>query len=191
MNYDLLLEASKLFEIPEKWNAFNELSNNKNRLMDFWWRKLQKEVQTRELQYGHADWSFYAWNSWDMMWFVRGDKNDSFAVHYWGKTLRVCGYGGINQGLLRNLLKEYRFDIIRRAFDRIDGENNDSYALEEGNFHFGTTSDGNFSNVEELSWYAGNETSKYADQLIEKVRKFQTPEILELFKEINKECRVK
>lgn len=191
MNEELLVRASSLFEAPEKWQAFNELSNGKGQLMNYWWRKLQTEVQTRELKDGHIDWDFYAWNSWDMMWFVKGSKNDSFAIHYWGKTLRVCGYNGINQELLRNLLKDSRFDIIRRAFSRIDGEDSSVFAWEDGNFSFGAICDGHFSNVEELVWYAGNETSKYADQLIKKVRNFQTPEILELFKEINIECRVK
>ncbi|MFH6992416.1 hypothetical protein [Flavobacterium sp. FlaQc-48] len=40
-----------------------------------------------------------------------------------------------------------------------------------------------------LSWYAGNKTEEFADQLIAKVRKFQTPEITELFKEINGKCK--
>lgn len=191
MNRELLIETSKLFELPEKWNAFNDLSNNRGQLMNFWWKKLQTEVQIRELKQGHIDWDFYAWNSWDMRWFVKGAKNDSFVVHYWGKTLRVCGYNGINQGLLRDLLKESKFDIIRCAFDRIDGIDDKTFVREEGNFNFGVMSDGNFSNVEELAWYAGNQTISYADQLIAKVRKFQTPEILELFKEINERCRVK
>lgn len=191
MNDDLLLEASKLFDVSDKWKAFNELANNRGSLMNFWWKKLQREVQTRELKDGLPDWDFYAWNEWDMMWFVKGAGNNTFAVHYWGKTLRVCGFGGINQERLRNLLEESKFDIIRRAFDRIDGQDSHIFAWEEGNFNFGTASDGNFSIVEELAWYAGNETCRYADQLIAKVRKFQTAEILELFKEINKECRVK
>lgn len=191
MNEELLIETSKLFEAPEKWNAFNDLTNNKGRLMNYWWKKLQIEVQTRELKDGHLDWDFYAWNSWDMMWFVKGAKNNSYAIHYWGTIFRVCGYNGINQELLRNMLKEARFDIIRRAFERIDGEDSNVFAWEEGNFSFGSISDGRFSSAEELAWYAGNETSNYADQLIAKVRKFQTPEILERFKEINKECQVK
>ena len=41
-----------------------------------------------------------------------------------------------------------------------------------------------------LSWYAGNRTRDFADQIKAKVRKFQTPEITKLFQEINRKCKV-
>ena len=44
-------------------------------------------------------------------------------------------------------------------------------------------------NIEEtLPWYLGNENTRFAEHIIEKVRKFQTSETTEIFKEINKKC---
>lgn len=57
------------------------------------------------------------------------------------------------------------------------------------NFSFGTSFDGYFPNNRILGWYAGHRTQEFADQLIQKVRRFQPPEITQLFREINERCR--
>lgn len=91
---------------------------------------------------------------------------------------------------VNELLKNPKFDVIKNCFDRIDGSNNQTIAWEHRNFSFGTIYDGKFPDHRSLSWYAGHETMKFADQLIAKVRRFQTPEITALFKEINTLCKV-
>ncbi|MCT4698217.1 hypothetical protein [Tenacibaculum haliotis] len=190
MNKELLIKAMSLFDTSEKWNAFCQLIDQDKNIQNEWWEKLQKEVYHREMKNSIIDWDIHIWNHWDIMWFIKGENNRSLAIHYWGKTLRVfCDYGDLDLGKVNELLKKPKFDVIKNCFDRIDGSNDKSIAWEDGNFSFETTFDGNFSDYRTLAWYAGNRTEDYANQLIKKVRKFQTTEITELFKEINNTCR--
>ncbi|MDO4782464.1 MAG: hypothetical protein Q4A09_04510 [Capnocytophaga felis] len=40
-----------------------------------------------------------------------------------------------------------------------------------------------------MSWYAYNQTEEFADQMIEKILKIQTPEMTAIFEEINEKCK--
>lgn len=190
MNEELLIKAMTLFDTPEKWNAFCELMNRNEAIQDKWWKKLQEEVYQREMKNPNPDWDIYIWNNWDIKWFIKGESNNSLAVHFWGDALRVFqNFGDLNIEKVKELLKNPKFDAIKNCFDRIDGSNDETIAWEHRNFSFGTPFDGKFPDARTLAWYAGNETEEFANQLIRKVRKFQTPEITELFKEINNKCK--
>ena len=191
MNEELLIKAMSLFDTSDKWNAFCELINRNGTIQERWWKKLQTEVYLREIKNPNLDWDIHIYNSWDIKWHIKGESIDSLTIHFWGKKLRIyCNNGYFDTNMINNLLKNPKFDAIRNCFDRIDGGDNDSI-WEERNFSFGSAFDGRFPDESSLSWYAGNETEKFADQLIAKVRKFQTPEITELFKEINNTCKRK
>ena len=155
-----------------------------------WWKKLLTEVNQREKINGMSDWDIYIWGIWDIMWYIKGETNKTIAVHFWGDCLRVFyNFGDLDTGKVNELLKDTKFDVIKSCIDRIDGSNHETICWENRNFSFGTPYDTCFPDARTLSWYAGNETEKFADQLIAKVRKFQSPEITALFKEINEKCR--
>lgn len=190
MNEELLLKALELFDTSEKWEAFCELSNRNRLIQDRWWKKLQAEVYNREIRLNNPDWDIHIWNNWDIIWFIKGESTKSLVIHFWGDALRVFyNYGELDINKVNELIKEPRFDIIKQSFERIDGSNHETIAWEHRNFSFGTTYDGRFPHHVTLSWYAGNKTDLFADQLIAKVRKLQTPEITGLFKEINETCK--
>ncbi len=190
MNEELLQQAIKLFDTQEKWSSFVELIKRNEEIQNRWWKKLQQEVYQRELRDLGLDWSIYIWNNWDIMWYIKGESNKSLAIHFWRDTLRVFyNYGDLDINKVNELIKEPRFDIIKSNFDRIDGTNNETIGWENKNFFFGSAHDGRFADSRILSWYAGNMTTEFADQLIQKVRRFQTEEITLLFKEINEKCK--
>lgn len=190
MNEELLLKAMNLFDTPDKWNAFCELVNKQGQIQDRWWKKLQTEVYQREMRSPNPDWEIHIWNNWDIKWYIRGESHNSLCIHFWGEAFRVFyNFGGLDVIKVNEALKNFKFDPIKNCFSRLDGSNHDTIGWESRNFSFGTVFDGKFPDVRTLSWYAGNETEKFADQLIEKVRKFQTPEIVNLFKEINNTCK--
>ena len=194
MNEELLIKAMDIFDAPEKWNAFNELSRKRPEIEQRWFSKLHKEVFRREKNNGMPDWDIGELWGTDLRWFIKGADENSLSIHFWKHDkvkLRVCfGFVGLDQNKVRNLYKS-KFDFIKSCFDRVDDNADDTIGIEIGNFSFGSSVfNGNFPDVATLAWYAGNSTNVFADQIIAKVRKFQkTPGITELFKEINEKCR--
>jgi hypothetical protein len=164
--------------------------NRNNEIQMRWWKKLQLEVYNREQKNGNSDWEVQIWNNWDIKWIVKGETTNNLCVHFWGDSFRVFyGGGDLDIEKVNALLKDPRFDKIKSCMDRIEGSDFQTICLEHRNFGFGTPYDFSFPNNQMLSWYAGNETEKFADQLVTKVRRFQTPEITQLFKEINEKCK--
>lgn len=190
MNEELILSAMNLFDSADKWNAFCELMGRNGEIQNRWWKKLQLEVYQREKSNPTPDWDIYIWNQWDIRWFIKGESNTSLAVHFWGDVFRVfSNYGDLDINKVNSLLENPKYDILKTCFDRLDGSNVETIGWEYKNFCFDTIYDGRFPDARTLSWYAGNRTNEFADQIIAKVRKFQTPEITELFKEINSTCK--
>lgn len=190
MNEELLLTAMNLFDSPEKWSSFIELMNRNGEIQNRWWKKLQAEVYQREKQNSNPEWEIHIWNNWDIMWYLKGESNKSLAIHFWGDGFRVfSNYGDLDALTVNKITKEPRFDILKNCFDKIDGSNFETIGWEHRNFSFNTIFDGKFPDARTLSWYAGNKTEDFADQIISKVRKFQTPEVTALFREINNSCK--
>lgn len=189
MNEELLQKAMLLFDTPEKWNAFVELANNKDEIHNRWWKSLQNAVYQHELRELNPDWGITIWSDCDIKWFIKDNTDKFLVIQFTKEYFRVfSNFGALDINKVNELIKDPRFDCIRNAFDRIDGTNHETLAWEYRNFSFGTIFDCKFPNSSILSWYAGNKTDEFADQLIRKVRKLQTPEITELFREINQKC---
>lgn len=190
MNEELILAAMNLFDTPEKWTSFCELKKNSDEIQNRWMKKLQTEIYQREMKNPRPDWEFNIWGSWDMQWYIKGESNRSLTLHFNGSIFRLFSNGGdLDLAKVNEKIKDPKFDILKSCFDRLDGTDFDRIGWEERNFSFGTIYDGKFPDYNTLAWYAGNRTNDYADQLIAKVRKFQTPEVTALFKEINSSCK--
>jgi len=196
MNEELLVKAMKMFDTSEKWNAFSELASKQIEIRNRWWRDLRKEVVRREQKDGMPDWEVGVLWDLNFRWYMKGEINgeneNTLSIHFWihdKVSLRVSfGFGGLDQDKVRKLYAS-KFDVIKAGFDRVDETALDTIGREIGNFSFGSIYDGNFPDNTTLSWYAGKETKEFANQIIAKVRKFQTSEITDLFKEINEKCR--
>jgi len=193
MNEELIKNAMKMFDTSAKWHAFLELVNQSDNIRDCWWRILKEEVHKRELEFNKEnpdwDWDIRSFGICDIRWLIRGKPENSLMIQFHPNFLRVFYNGGyLDVNKVNQLIIDQRFDIIKTCFDRIDGSNWETIGWEDRNFSFDTPYDGKFSS-QALSWYAGNRTKEFADQLIAKVRKFQKPEITALFKEINEKCR--
>lgn len=190
MNEELTLVAMDLFDSADKWTSFCELMNKSEKIQEKWWKKLQTEVYQREMKNPTPGWNISIYYDWDIRWYIQGESENSLAIHFWQDGLRLySNYGDLDIVKVNDLIKDPKFDILRNAFDRIDGSDSATIGCEFRNFHFQTIYDGVFPDHRTLSWYAGNRTNQFADQLIAKVRKFQTPEITALFKEINMLCK--
>lgn len=192
MNEELILTAMNLFDSPDKWNSFCELMNRNVEIQGRWWKKLQTEVYQREKKSPNHNWEIHIWNNWDIMWHINGESNKSLAIHFCGDTFRLfSNFGDLDSVKVVELTRDIKFDILKNCFDRLDGSDFQTIGWEHRNFYFDTIYDGKFPDSRTLSWYAGNKTIDFADQLVAKVRKFQTSEIVEIFKEINNSCKKK
>jgi len=130
---------------------------------------------------------FYFWDN-HLRWYIKGESENSLAVHFWAHGFV---YFSVSYGFKSSKINDFdksKLDVIKSCYDRIDENKPNSLGVEYGNFSFGSVYDGRFPNCVLLAWYAGNRTEELADQIIAKVRKFQTPEITALFKEINEKC---
>ena len=189
MNNELLFQAMELFNTSDKWSAFVELASKTEEIERIWWGKLRRELLEIESEKGNPDWTTHIWGEpWDIGWYINGEPDNSIAIHFWKDSLRVVAYSKIDNDKLNNLFnRDERFSAIKRCFERLDGSNQDIIGWEDRNFSFDSINDFP-AGSSKLSWYAGNETSDFANQIIRKVRKFQTPEITALFKEIIEKC---
>jgi len=190
MNEEIIRSAMNLFDSADKWNSFCELINKNGEIQNRWWKLLQTEIYQREKKNSNPDWDIYIWNNWDIIWHIKGESHKTLAIHFWGDGFRVFSdYGDLDVEKVNKILENPKFDILKICFDRLDGTNFQTIGWEHRNFNFDTIYDGRFPDARTLSWYAGNNTKEFADQIITKVRKFQTPDITELFKEINSYCK--
>lgn len=78
---------------------------------------------------------------------------------------------------LRNLyLLRTEYSILLFGFERIDRQSeSQSKAIETRNYTFGSPHDYNFDNsqLDKLSWYAGNRTDEFVNQIITKIERFR------------------
>jgi len=187
---ELIIKMQEMFDTPEKWNSFQELVNQNGNIQNRWWQSLQSAVYQIECTMGNPNWEIKKWGGWDIKWYVKGENENSLVIHFTGDYFRICASGHLDFAKVNELIVDQRFNPIKACFDRIDVvSQNDTIVCEYRNFSFGSSYDGRFPNHQTLSWYAGNRTNDFAKQLIEKVRKIQTPEITALFREINENCR--
>jgi len=190
MNEELLQKAMQMFDTPEKWNAFCELMNRNGEIQNRWWKNLQTEIYQRELSTGNPDWDIKIWNFIEIKWFMRGENESSLLIYFRADGLRIYFNNNyLDVDKVNDLIKDQRFNIIKTCLE-FDGSDSNTICWEERRFYFGNdTYKGKFRDDRTLAWYAGNRTKEFADQVIEKVRKIQIPEITALFKEINEKCR--
>jgi len=184
MNDELLKKAAELFDTPDKWNAFCELCRRKCEIENYWWRKLHQKIVQLEKENGMPDWDICV-NDENIWWYIKGENDDTLLINFWKEDTRVYYEDGLNSNEVKKYLKNPKIEAIKNCFDRNEGsDEKEVICLEKHNSSFGDK-----VSEQTFLWFSGNKTEELADQIIAKVRKFQTPEITALFKEIIKNCR--
>lgn len=189
MNQELLKQAKAMFDSPEKWNAFLELVCQKDEIRNQWYQKLKEEANkkfsTDELVEG---WVFNSWGVWDLHWYqkVHGDKSIGLLIGWWGEMTLYCNSDFYDTVKIHDLLRTERFAPLLSCFNRIDRfYEGGRLAIEMRNFSFGSPHDTKFD-TDRLSWYAGNQTDDFLNQLVEKVNRYRkNEEMNSLLHELN------
>lgn len=193
MDEKLLQQAINLFDTPEKWEAFCELHNNFNNMKMRNFRAMRDNLYSEELALQDPNWQVVKWNDWDIRWELK-TKGKRLWIQFWGDYFRIY-VGNLDVQKVEKLLEDdRRFDKIREAFSkscRLDDYNNNVLAQEKQTDIIYTFNNKQITikNSDELSWYVGHYPSEFKEQLIKKVRAMQSPEIVELFREIVEKCQ--
>lgn len=193
MTEEMLQKAMALFDTPEKWNAFLELTNEREKIRNRWFKKLQQKLFSMTLADNtHPDWTCGIWNTWDIEWKLKGYESRYLSLH-------SCA--GFNCRLLINADEEKR----RKVYEFLDGDDRyaqitsfydvvnvysvPSEAPWDAHFRLDCIDDFN-GNWQELmwsfAWYAGHDTDNVAQQIMAQVDKVRTPEMTDLFRAVNK-----
>ncbi|WP_177765173.1 hypothetical protein [Flavobacterium sp. I3-2] len=193
MNREFLNEAINLFDTPEKWSSFIELSNKKEEIRNFYLRNTEAALNRRFRELDVVE-------SWDVSfsnnqykWFLKEFGINSICVYFnpVDAIFRLLGDNNVfDLNRTNSELKTEYFSPILSFIERIDGVN-DGWELitEKGNFNFDSPYDGNFTG-DKLAWYAGNRTEEFVKQIAEKVNRIRrNPELSQLLRELNEKCK--
>ncbi len=190
MNTEFLNEAINLFNMPEKWNSFIELSNKRNEVINLWNKKAKNVINNFFLNDTVESWSFISWGIWDYRWYLEDFGKESLCIWIYGNRIQLWLNGNdFDSNVVTSLLNTDRYSSLLSLF-RPDGVfEGDFKIIEMGDFVFNSVNDGHISS-EELAWYAGNRTEEFVTQIAEKVNRIRkNPELTQLLHELNEKCK--
>lgn len=193
MTEELLQQAMGLFDTAEKWNAFVELSYNKNEIANRWWKNLQRELVKQSCESGYSEWTFDIWNAWDIQWRLKKFQNTYIAVHSWAGfnyRLWIRNADEDRRNRIYTLLDTERFVMLKSMPKLVNLNRASNEVVRDAHFQFdfSDSCDSNWSKmVEMFAWRAGNDTENMARQIMGQVNRFRTPEMTSLFEELNEE----
>ncbi|WP_312298156.1 hypothetical protein [Chryseobacterium sp.] len=190
MNREFLKQALNLFDTPEKWNSFLELSNKKNEINNEWYKKAKTEIIHYFINDPAEGWSFVNWNTWDYRWFLEDFGKESFCLWMFGNRIGLWLNGNhFESAKATALLSTEKYSPLLSTLRPDSIFDNDWKIFEAGNFFFDSVNDGHIEN-DKLAWYAGNKTEKFVEQVTEKVNRIRkSPELTQLLREINETCK--
>lgn len=175
MSTKLLQQTASLFEKPknpEMWNAYLELTTQKEQIKNIWLNKLKSELIKYFSTNIEDGWK---WDENRMNWYLAEFGPESLAIWFEGYTKFSLWSNNANfkSDEITELLQTEKYSVLLSAFSRIDKRFEGSYqVIENGNFSFGSEHDGEFG-IDHLAWYAGNKTESLSMQIIEKVNKIR------------------
>jgi hypothetical protein len=196
MQKELLNKVIGLFESPEKWNSFLELTNQIPAIKYQYFQKVKQPLQKYFNENAVEGWICEPWGdpNFDMKWYLQDFGKESLALAIGWKFQFVLFLGNQNKFdtyKIDELLKG-KYSPIISAFDRVDRQFEPQFKIvESGNYIFDSPYDGHFDE-NTLSWYAGNQTEKFVKQIIDKVERFRKDERLtNMLYEINQLSMIK
>ena len=198
MHKELLNQAIAIFDSPEKWNSFVELANQKETIKWHYFQKLKQPL----LNYFNANpvegWVCEPWGDqlYDIRWYLKDFGKNSIALaigwrfHF---VLHIEDTNAFDTKKIDDLLRS-DYSILLSSFDRVDRQfENQLKAVEVRNYSFNSPYDTNFedSQLDKLSWFAGNKTESFVEQIIKKVERFrQDKDLTKMLYDLNAQTKI-
>lgn len=129
----------------------------------------------------------------DLRWYLKdfGKGSLSLAIGWsFQFVLHIDDIKSFDSNKIDNLLKNECTQIIS-TFDRVDRQfEHQLKVVETGNYYFNSPYDSNFDS-DQLAWFAGNQTEKFVEQIINKVEKFRKNAVLtQMLYQVNEKSRI-
>jgi hypothetical protein len=198
MYKELLNQAITIFDSPEKWNAFVELANQKETIKGYYFQKLKQPL----LNYFNANpvegWVCEPWGDqlYDIRWYLKDFGKNSIALAIGWRfnfVLHIEDINAFDTKKIDDLLRS-DYSIILSSFDRVDRQfENQLKVVEVRNYSFNSPYDTNFedSQLDKLSWFAGNKTESFVEQIIKKVERFrQDKDLTKMLYDLNAQTKI-
>lgn len=193
MNREFLNEAINLFDMPEKWGSFLELSYKKEEIKNEFFKRLQTSLNKKFTQEDLvAGWSYKSINSRHYRWFLNDFGEESCCIlFHLGHiiSLRIHPHH-ISYTDIKDAISTEKYASIINLVNRQDEGTNEWELIREiGDFHFNSPYDGHF-NEDRIAWFAGNKTEEFIEQIAKKVNRIRrNPELTQLLRELNETCK--
>jgi len=191
----LTKNAAALFDEVEKWNAFLELTEMSDGIVEHWLISATRELRN----HGGDDasgWEMTSWgNEFDTKWYLPEFGEDSVVIGFWDYefTLSVEDQEAFDIEIARQQLNEPGFAALRGLFTEFTDPKISQIigCRPNGMFRFGSPRDGNLPWAE-FAWYTANRTEEFVEQAIQQVERItKNPEITALVAELNRAARIK
>jgi len=168
MEQELINKTAALFDKPEKWYSFLELTKLKDKLIAEWSNKLKGTI-CAEIQLDHK-WKF---NRDGMQWYLEEFGVASLSIWLEGSVFSLYANDHyFDTKLIVDKLKEQKFDRICNAVTFKETEIGPGYLfVERGKFEFDCEYDNNFDS-NHLIWFANNQPDAFIRQLKIKLKPF-------------------
>jgi hypothetical protein len=198
MQKELLNQAIEIFDSYEKWNAFIELANQRDAIRLFYFQKLKQPLLKYFSENPVEGWVCEPWGdiNCDLRWYLKdfGIRSLSLAIGWqFHFVLHIDDIGSFDSKKIDDLLRS-EYSIILSSFDRVDRQYElNLKVVEVRNYSFNCPYDTCFDNsqIDRLAWFAGNETEKFARQIIKKVERFRlNKELTKMLYELNERTKV-
>ena len=188
MQKEMINQATKMFDTPEKWNSFLELYSAKDEIRNLWYQKLKVSVTKVFCEDNVVDgWSFSTWNAWDFRWYLTDFGRESFCIWMFGNRIGMWVNPNVHDSQkITDLLSTDKFSLLMTALRPDEVFSGDWKLVEYGNFDFESPYNFQFD-PDRLGWFAGNKTDDFVLQLVKKIDRIRKDENLtSLLVEINK-----
>jgi len=188
MQKEIVNQAIAMFDTPEKWNSFLELSASKDEIRNLWYQKLKTSVTKVFCEENVVNgWSFSTWNTWDFRWYLTEFGRESLCIWMIGHRVGLWVNSNVHDSQkITDLLNTDKFSLLMSALRPDEVFSGDWKLVEYGNFVFEGPYNLQFD-PDRLGWFAGNRTDDFIAQLVQKIDRIRKDETLTgLLIEINK-----
>jgi hypothetical protein len=187
MEKELINQSIKLFESPQQWTAFLELSRISEKIKEQWYKTLSTEILNK-IKFDNNVWQCQIKPGVGIVqWFLKDFGNDTLSLwlerEYF--SLKIPENYNKYKYIVEEIQKPRYNSLLNELI--IDGQlfnGSDVIIRETGRFKFGVYND-NIFDANHLAWFAGNETEKYIEQIELKLEPFFTSEATALLIELN------
>ncbi len=182
-------DVAKLFDTQEKWEAFIELCNQRDKIKYHWFNLLKVRIESHFKEKKIDGWSckFIKPGIDDVRWFLNEFGDNSICLALEANKISVwCNDAYFESAKARELLGNEHKELYNRLIDIVSpSDERGSYLISENLkfFSLGTS--------DSLAWYAQSQTDDFLTKIVDIVEKFTTPEITILLSDLNRSVRKK